>query len=230
MLTTTHSVHLMRLLRTVLTRETNKCDPLTQINVLMGISTSYFFFSSPSLSLFCVYTPQPDLSLHFVLEHAAGLLVLLGRVIGVSVQSPVTNERGAVRGNHICQPFLANKERSEADHRCAPLRPLGTAPGRCWRETPSCPVAQKSYCQRQPPFNSSYHSGSDSYGDRNVQPLQRPHHPQQRAAAALGVREHAAGGSVQGRAHPAPERLQLVTGRWTSAQPRAPVDNGAVSR
>ncbi|KAK5880102.1 hypothetical protein CesoFtcFv8_023163 [Champsocephalus esox] len=60
--------------------------------------------------------------------HAAGLLVLLDRVIGVSVQSPVTNERGAVRGNHICQPFLANKERSEADHRCAPLRPLGTAP------------------------------------------------------------------------------------------------------
>lgn len=70
----------------------------------------------------------------FALQRAAGLLVLLGRVIGVSVQSPVTNERGAVRGNYICQPFLANKERSEADHRCAPLRPLGTAPGRCWRD------------------------------------------------------------------------------------------------
>lgn len=181
-------------------------------------------------TLQCVYKRKPDFSLHFLPEHEAGVQVLLGKVNGVSVQSPVTNERGAVRGNHICQPFLANKERSEADHRCAPLRPLGTAPGRCWRETPSCPVAQKSYCQRHSLFNSSFHSGSDTYGDCNVQPLQRPHYPQQRAAAALRVREHAAGGSVQGRAHSAPERLQHVTGQWTPAQPCAPVDNGAVSQ
>ncbi|XP_038132438.1 POU domain, class 3, transcription factor 2a [Cyprinodon tularosa] len=83
---------------------------------------------------------------------ATRLIALLARLIGVSTQSPVTNERGAVRGNHICQAFLANKERSEADHRCVPLRPLGTAPGRCWRETTIVALWRKeSSCQRQLP-------------------------------------------------------------------------------
>lgn len=102
------------------------------------------------------------------------------------------------------------------------------------RDAYSCPVAQREFLSEAASlFNSGYHSGSERvYGDRSVKPLQRPQHPQQRAAAAaaLGVREHAAGGSVQGRAHPAPERLRHATGRWASAQPRAPVDNGALSR
>lgn len=45
----------------------------------------------------------------------------------------MTNESGAVRGNRICQPKLANKEQGEADLRCAPLRLVGPAPeSRLW--------------------------------------------------------------------------------------------------
>ncbi|XP_051546975.1 POU domain, class 3, transcription factor 2a [Myxocyprinus asiaticus] len=53
---------------------------------------------------------------------------------GFCVESAVTNERAAVRGKHICQAFLTNRQQREADLRCAPLHPRGsgTLGSRLW--------------------------------------------------------------------------------------------------